>query len=470
MRNKLQQGKKMMVVIVAMAIMLAFAQKTSAESLIPRMATKQISMRDSIKVGEDYCRYTVQIELPMVDGPVRDSINAFVCAMLDQENYDNIEKAFKKTSKEYFDNYRKETEEAGGGLPWYYEMEIGVTSYCSQYITMSVVGYDYLGGAHGMPFDFCVTFLTSNGKRLGWKDFTSRGEFMRPTISKALDPDLFDDPTKIKPLPARTPWLKGTMLVFKYCPYEITSFAGGMPEAEVHFTKLEEYLKPEIVELCKAYYKEDTGMEYGTGPDFEGETEARPMLYNELDADFMVNGTPNIRSFVEATLGSLGYEFEPENYDLRNGYFQITEEGDGMFRVNAAYWNRNDGKKLFIISWDNTGVEFADKRTGECRGVKYASSPWMHFDVENAGDGYYRTEESGYLTYIFNEKTRMLELKYDISILGNLSEFNGHRYLILPQKGKDIKVMEKDGDGNCRYRTLRWNGMSFRDGLHSNDD
>lgn len=460
------------IIIMMVLLVVLFSQYGYAESLIQKPTTRTWDLKDSAKITDDYSRYTAKIELPVVNGPVRDSIYAFVYGFLGQKDSRSIEDAFRKGAKQYFANYRKEiSEDGGGGFAWYYDVEISLETYCSKFITLHVIGYDYLGGAHGMPFDYGVTFLTSNGKCLKWNDFTSRGEFMRPTISNALDTKDEDEVSTIFPLPARDPWIIGTELMFKYCPYEIGPFVMGMPESKLHFTRLEEWLKPEIVDLCKTYYEEENGMEYGTGPDFDASSEnVTKMMADELDGNFKVTGAPNIKTFVEATLGKAGYEFDNDHFDIRNGYFDFFEEGDGSTWVNAAYWNRNDGKKLFIISWNIVSLIPDHLNKGKMKGVQFASSPWMRFDITRESEDFFRSKDSGYLTYIYNEKTRTLEIKYDMSLLGNMPEASTHRCLILPRNGKDIKVKEENSNGvGYRYRTLKWNGLTFRDGMHTED-
>ena len=447
-----------------------FASQTKAEPMTCSIPVTKYHFRDSVKIVEDgYTIYDVQVDMPDLGGNVtqvvRDSIFAFIieaeksvsAGTTSTELFNAFDKQFKPKAKNYFDEHReavKDTE--GGGLAFFYNLEIYPETCSQDYITMYITGYNYTGGAHGIPFEYGETFLMGNGHRLQWKDYTRKGEYMRPTISKHIDSDYFEDNHKIQPLPYWCPWLRGNKVVFKYSAYEIAPFAAGMPEAEVPYTELQEYLEPQIIDMCSTYPME----EYSEIGDDEVLT-----IYNQLTdlQEYPVEGAPGIKSFVQAVLDrNIAEEGE---MDVRNGYWTFSEEGDGRLTYNAAYWNRTNGSKLFIISYESTGYVEMDKRTGEVkRGLSHASSPWMYYDVtsDKNDPNYGLTCETGTVVFRYDPKVKTLEPIYDLSILGDIPEIEDHRYLILPQQGKNIKVREGNPmNGDFRYRMLYWDGMKF---------
>jgi hypothetical protein len=446
-----------------------FFLQTQAEPMRCSIPVTKYHFRDSAKIVEDgYTIYDVQIDMPELGGNVtqvvRDSIFAFITNTTNKVSagkttsdlFQGLDKVFKPKAMEFIEGHRNAVADTeGSGLAFFYNLEFFPEACSPDYITMYLIGYDYLGGAHGIPFEYGVTFLTSNGHILKWNDYTRKPEYLRPTISKHIDSEFFED-SKIRPLPDWCPWLRGDKVVFKYSVYEILPFAAGMPEAEVPYTELAEYLEPQIVNMCSSYTYEND--ELGEDDFFT--------IYNQLTdpLEYPVKGEPNIKSFVEAVLGEMGEE--EGFFDMRNGYWKQSSEGDGRLSYNAAYWNRTNGSKLFIISYEHTQAVTLDPRTGEVkRGLTHASSPWMYFDVtpDEDSDNYGLSRETGYVAFLYDAKSKTLKPVYDISILGDLPEIEDHRYLELPQHGKDIKAREGNpSKGNCRYRTLHWDGMKFK--------
>lgn len=446
--------------------------------------------RDSAKISQGgYTVYDAKVEIPLLGGvvtkAVHDSILAFIVRAEDNKlpsarNTSDLKKALDKIyhqkAEAYFKGHRdilKEDEGMDNGLPWYFEVEINVKCHCSDYITLYVVGDDYMGGAHGMPFEYGRTFLTSNGYMMTWNDYAKRPEYLRPSISRNLASRYLHNPDKIQPLPRLDPWLFGDRVVFKYTPYEIAPFASGMPEAQIQYSNIQEFIDPAIVRLCQKYADEkgpvtdedheceEAGHDCTCGEGGEGDEDV--LIYNTFSNSFDVEGAPNIKSFVKAVFGESASN---GTMDIKNGYWTLHEEGSGSTSYNAAYWNRTDGSKLFIISYSL--IEFVTLP----RKITMSSNPWLYYTVtpleDNDGQGI--EEETGYLTYLYNAASHKLEPIFDMSILGNMADIYEHRYLLLPQHGKDIKVREGSRfKGQYRYRTLRWDGMKFHDGLNNKD-
>lgn len=151
-----------------------------------------------------------------------------------------------------------------------------------------------------------------------------------------------------------------------------------------------------------------------------------------------VAGAPNIKSFVYALLPAANdYYGDPTNLtevddviDLKNGFYESTQEGDGMMKMQSCFWNRTDGKKLVAFYYDSHELE----------------------DMTV-------TRESFLLFFLYNETTKELEnieAPFDQPISGD-----GHLICKLPQKGKDIRFYFGTEQAGASYSTLQWNGMGF---------
>lgn len=189
-------------------------------------------------------------------------------------------------------------------------------------------------------------------------------------------------------------------------------------------------------------------------------------LYHSFAGNFKVVGVANIENFMRAipVIYSKEYGWGGEvEIDNKNGYFKSACEGDGVFRISGALWNRADGKKLVIVSYYATDFNtHKGKRESYC--IDGGNKFYCIFAQLLSPEEYsFLDHEIGFAAYIYNPKTKMLE---------GLTEppFNGWeaskvgRFLRLPQKGKDIEVQEglvlSDDDVDT-YHTLKWNGMTF---------
>lgn len=198
---------------------------------------------------------------------------------------------------------------------------------------------------------------------------------------------------------------------------------------------------------------------------FVGEAPTREPLYLELAQDFKVNGKPGIQSFVEALPvynKEYGWYNDPE-FDTRNGFFHYGEEGDGGVYYYGCIWKRDDGKRLFILSYRESS--WNEYKGCKERFTRHGGSPWYYASTElwmcgeNMDQISYLDEDTGFAAYLFNEDTNTLELLSEPPFNGWQAK-NVHRFLILPQKGKDIEVEEGVFEETVTS-TLKWNGMTF---------
>lgn len=156
--------------------------------------------------------------------------------------------------------------------------------------------------------------------------------------------------------------------------------------------------------------------------------------------------------------------------DKENGYFSYyycyDEDHAGY---ECACWDRTDGKKLMIVSYDNYSCYEDD---GEYQAEEPKVKPWYYcaaqvdtYECEGTPHFKSRKADIGFVAYLYNEDTHMLEPM-------SQPPFNGweakalYRFLKLPQDGnKDIEVVSykniEDPDEQGASSLLKWNGMSF---------
>lgn len=173
-----------------------------------------------------------------------------------------------------------------------------------------------------------------------------------------------------------------------------------------------------------------------------------------------VKGGAGIEQFVEAILDNKPSDWARDaEYDKRNGFFHYYEEGAGHVEYYVSYWNRKDGKKLVILSYDES--DFGQK-------VKTQASPWGYFSSCSIGDPDVAlgdegiNVETGFCAYLYDETKSQLVPLSTPPFKGFENPVKSHYLLMLPEKGKDIRVREMKGEiGNYVYHTLKWNGMTF---------
>ena len=192
----------------------------------------------------------------------------------------------------------------------------------------------------------------------------------------------------------------------------------------------------------------------------------RDMLWTELHKAFDVKGGVGIKSFVNATLDALtgGYEFGEEDdvtFDEKNGYFAYFEEGDGSCRYRGSYWKRDDGSQLFIISYQLTEYTPENQlgKAGEISSVWGYTSNRIETVGEDGEESIYRFE-TGFCAWIYDAQQKRL-LPLDTPPIDGWTALSEHRFLDLPQHGKNIEMLVGQPGEEPTTETLEWNGMGF---------
>lgn len=232
-------------------------------STISSFPVKTYHLNDSSKIGNHSMYYRADLELPTGKGVMIDSIMSWARTILRSKEKVDVNKMMKDDAKAYYAEVGKDIEEDEMELEYSFglNIKIFVTSQSPTFCTLRIVGYDYRGGAHGMPFKYGVTFRRRDGHKLNWKDFTMNRKSFSPIITEYCDGESLDmKEMKINgtlqlvlPTPDNDPWIEGDDIVFSYGAYEVGSYAQGMPEAIIPATSMPNTLSPSIRTLCKSY-------------------------------------------------------------------------------------------------------------------------------------------------------------------------------------------------------------------------
>lgn len=180
----------------------------------------------------------------------------------------------------------------------------------------------------------------------------------------------------------------------------------------------------------------------------------------KLAISFDVKGGAGIKQFVKAIAPAIGDLLEDPDFctlDEAHGYFDFFQEGDGSYKVNAAYWNRQDGTKMFIISYCEQQQLYAESKAEQKARTTHEECDNFYFDISFDEDGSGKYIDMGYAAFIYDEGEKKL-IPMEENPINGISA--GPNFLELPRNGKDIKV--RTGlDGDWEYHTLTFDGFQF---------
>ena len=233
-----------------------------AEQPKSELQIEVIHFRDSVKIAKEYSIYDVKLRIPAAGSVVGDSIRRHICQLLNYDVTMDMRKVFAKAAKRYFSKQREEItedDEWAREHPWEIDYEINIDTITPHYVSLIFSGYDYRGGAHGMPWNYGITFMKSNGHTMTWNDFFTNKELVRPFISEYLDQDIIENVAEYcnlpedsdPPAPSLDPWLHGDTVVINYTAYEIGPYAIGMPSAYIPAKKAKRILKQKVMSLLE---------------------------------------------------------------------------------------------------------------------------------------------------------------------------------------------------------------------------
>lgn len=170
-------------------------------------------------------------------------------------------------------------------------------------------------------------------------------------------------------------------------------------------------------------------------------------LGTTLNRPFKVKGGSGVLQFAKAISGIIGFDAEEAEVDTKNGFISQFSEGDGRYKTNMCVWKREDGKKMFVVSY-TINETHPITPAGPC-------SPCHYSKIEKIED-FEILVNTGFRAYLFNEKTSTLEPMPSFPVNVMPAEITEGAFLELPQHGKDIYFV-RDGV----VYVLKWNGLNF---------
>ncbi len=143
-----------------------------------------------------------------------------------------------------------------------------------RFVTYKVESYFWTGGIHELGGEYGVTFNRINGKRVNYSYFTNlesrsfkriikeglRKYFLKNEWEASTDEELADclqgvDNVNDIPLPSAEPYFTPKGVCFKYCSYEIASYAAGFPSFVLPYDEARQYMMQEALDLIGEEYE-----------------------------------------------------------------------------------------------------------------------------------------------------------------------------------------------------------------------
>lgn len=221
----------------------------------------------------------LEYDYPQNDGHVADSVRAYLIGLEGKEDYTGSLRDGQAYIN-YIGNYKhemladehqtdqatiNEDREEGDDpfmLPTYsHSASCSLSDDEPGYVTYRCFTDDYMGGAHGMPYSFGVTFSKADGHRLyNILKNTESSDFHRLVVDglKSYFNEIGNDgdldewllvPSAEITVPSATPFLTKEGVCFIFGAYEIAPFAAGMPEFTVPYDKIRPFLTKEALRL-----------------------------------------------------------------------------------------------------------------------------------------------------------------------------------------------------------------------------
>jgi Protein of unknown function (DUF3298) len=156
--------------------------------------------------------------------------------------------------KEVMDDYNKAMAEDGIYNPWSLELNAHMT-YQGPFWAMLVRGYDYRGGAHGMPFLEALYFDAESKKPMSQADLLKPESY--EALSKLCRADLIkqdfapDDEWMLKGTEPKAenfqvlvPSDEGLAIIFN--SYQVAPYSAGNPTVMLPWSEVNEFFKPDF--------------------------------------------------------------------------------------------------------------------------------------------------------------------------------------------------------------------------------
>lgn len=222
---------------------------------VVEFSVENVQFKDSLSNPDAMTSYyTIDVDVPQGDSQLAKSIRQWITNCLSDDykgKIDFSEKMLKSISSKFF---KRDDDTPTASR----QVEIKVVYESDDYVTYEVLGSDYYGGAHDIPYNYGKTFDKQTGRIIS-DDLFESTEGLAKVIKKHLasyfdensdveiDDVLFDNVRDEFPLPANGGWLVEDGVKFIYGVYEIVPYAAGMPECVISYDELKPYLAEGIV-------------------------------------------------------------------------------------------------------------------------------------------------------------------------------------------------------------------------------
>ncbi|MCA9792749.1 MAG: DUF3298 and DUF4163 domain-containing protein [Candidatus Eremiobacteraeota bacterium] len=170
----------------------------------------------------------------------------------------SVKKWVDATVAEFEGEFAKAKAEGLGGPPWSLDVDYPNIYQTPRLVALFFHGYDYRGGAHGMPVMAPLVIETASGKSVPPEGLFKPGSAYLQRLSKLCYQDLIgrkdtnwdEDWLRRGSAPEAAnyqvlyPQADGLLVVFP--PYQVDSYAAGPQEVVIPYAKLADILNPKL--------------------------------------------------------------------------------------------------------------------------------------------------------------------------------------------------------------------------------
>lgn len=227
--------------------------------------------REVINIHDSLLSYTVKVDLP-ISGvtAVRDSVTRYILQFDGESNKIDIrhpKESIMAIGRTYSDNAKSDRDLCDDADEFRFhshsiDWKILLKNNTPTYITYYFTAYVYTGGAHGMPYDYYLSWDAHTGKCLTWEDLFQPGSendiinlikhavLNSPNYRECEESDFWEFQR-----PANPPALSPKGIIFHYAAYEVCCYAMGLPECTLSYEVIAPYLTSYGKSLVKAYLR-----------------------------------------------------------------------------------------------------------------------------------------------------------------------------------------------------------------------
>lgn len=315
----------------------------------------------------------VDIKIPVVDGMQDKSVQKKINDIL-EEDITEFKQNLEETSKLDLKDFKEQGWEMS---PYAAKVDYKVHSNKDNLLSISVIYYQYTGGAHGSTLQKNFNIDLDTGNEATLKDFFYEGENYKETISKEIKKQMaleknkyFDDAFDIVSSISNTQsfYIKDGNIIVCYGHYEIAPYAAGLQEFKIPFSSFEKGVKKDIdVKYPQVKVKAKTIKNTISDlriPVIEGirDTNLQSKLNSNFQKDIM-----KFSSEIENTAKELERDYQKQLSETEaNTDFYVNYNDNDLLSISVNYYDYTGGahgnsqKKTTNIDL-NTGKEIALK-------------------------------------------------------------------------------------------------------------